>query len=801
MSKFRYVMKKEFKTSKPFGQEDFESLINNVFVCDSCKQARRAKAAGDDDQYVQHKGELPLVFWLGYNSKGSRLKERQQPTQYYYIDIDHPRENPRTIFDSICSMLTEDGSEAVRRGVLHEAGIRIVMETPSGGLRIIARAVESFHSVIDHIKWFAERFGLGRYGDVDTVVHDLSRGSFLTCAEWLIYYDATIWTEDIDFAPIQKMNTSGSGGAKAPEAPGGTEAAQSQNAATVPVPTEAQRNLTFNGKKLSEIAAEWVAEQGGVPEEGLRHAFYNELIKNFRNLCDNNPVQVFAVLPLCDGTEEKRWSQCTSICRSNTTTKIPKDFFFWLKRKGYYKSRKDQPMIDFLDSEPSQRQPMPKLPPVFREFCAICPPDFVYPTIVGLLPVMGTLSSYVRADYIDNEEQSPTFFSCIWAPPGCGKSFAKRLVSKLMTKIKLRDEINNIREQLWLIDTRTKAGDEKGIDLPHVMVRVMPAINSMPEFLEKMRDNRGYHMFTLAEEVDTFKKGSSSGGTDKSDLFRTAWDNSEYGQSFKSAATFKGMVKVYYNILLTGTPGAVKKYYSNVEDGMVTRISICEIENQMFAKFQPWKKFNAQQEEVINKYIERCDKNTYREPVDYTLDDVHLYDNNSKNYDNNIKWRFNLREKTVVDMSWIFPTIQEWLERKRLEASLELNMAADTFRRRTGVKGFRVALMCMTLWNKVGKKEKQTIIDFVKWFMDRDLEESLKMFGQKYNELQNSVVTEVNHHQSLFESLPEEFTKNDVIAQCLKQGVHSKVKVILWRWKQDKAIVKVNNELYKKVKQ
>jgi hypothetical protein len=89
----------------------------------------------------------------------------------------------------------------------------------------------------------------------------------------------------------------------------------------------------------------------------------------------------------------------------------------------------------------------------------------------------------------------------------------------------------------------------------------------------------------------------------------------------------------------------------------------------------------------------------------------------------------------------------------------------------------------------------------VKWFMDRDLEESLKMFGQKYNELQNSVVTEVNHHQSLFESLPEEFTKNDVIAQCLKQGVHSKVKVILWRWKQDKAIVKVNNELYKKVKQ
>jgi hypothetical protein len=40
----------------------------------------------------------------------------------------------------------------------------------------------------------------------------------------------------------------------------------------------------------------------------------------------------------------------------------------------------------------------------------------------------------------------------------------------------------------------------------------MPAIFSVPEFLEKMRDNKGYHMFTFAEEVDTFAKGAKAGG-------------------------------------------------------------------------------------------------------------------------------------------------------------------------------------------------------------------------------------------------------------------------------------------------
>lgn len=798
MSIFRYASTRLDKKTKPLDKAKFDAITSDRQVIMYCDAARAADERGDKAAYEANKYQLPVAFYCGFNEKGKREKGCLTPTQYYMIDIDHAKLPAREIWQDLYGqkMLSRfeklDITEATReKGALAYWGIALVHETPSNGLRIIARCTMQFTTLKEHIEWFGEYFHLEDYGKNDTVVNDLSRCSFMVKKDWIIYEDPTMWEAQAEVYPIL------------PEAGAVKETEQkktSAESAKLPEITDKMRNFEFNGKRCAEIAEEYVIDQGGVPEEGLRHGFYNDLIKDFRNICDNDPRIVFAVLPLCEGTPEKRWSQCTSICKTNTTTQIPKNFYLWLKKRGYVVTKKDKEILDYMDQDEPEKMPLPTLPPVFREFCSICPKDFVYPTIVGLMPIMGTLTSYVRADYIDLEEHSTTFFSTIWAPPSAGKSFAKRLVDMLMNKIRLRDEMNELREQLWLIDQNTKADDEKGKDLPHVMVRIMPAINSLPEFLEKMRDNRGYHMFTFAEEVDTFKKGSSSGGADKSDLFRTAWDNSEYGQSFRSTSTFKGKVKIFYNILLTGTPGAVKKYYSNVEDGMVTRVSICEIENQQFAEFQPWKPLTVKQREVIERFVERCDENTYKDPVTMTSEEVQLYNTTSANYDKNVKWRFTLKEKTKLDMSWLFPTIKGWLEKTRRSASLANDVAADTFRRRCAVKGFRLAMVCMCCWSQVKEREKKVIKDFVLWFMDRDLHESLKMFGEKYNKLQNEAVVEASHHQGLFESLSDEFTKNDVISACMKLGVHSKVKLIICRWKKDKVITKVNNETYRKVR-
>lgn len=779
MIPFRYIGLKEDKKTKPLNAERFEAITTDAFVVDTCEKAREASLQGDKEKYEQHKGQLPLAFWCGFNRDGKRAADSLQPTQFFIIDIDHAKKLGRDVWIEILEKLEPKSC--------NDYGIYLVHETPSGGLRMVVKATQDYPTLGEHIQWLSNELELTQYGDVDSVVKDLSRASFLVKKDWILYYNQEIWTLPLEERPIAPLSE--------------TTASSPSSSSSLPELTEKEKEFMFNGKLVKDIANEYIIDQGGVPEEGLRHSFYNDLVKNFRNICNSDPRIIFACLPLCDGAPAKRWSQVTSICKTNNTTQIPKDFYFWLKRRGYIVTKKEKEIAKILESEEEEvREPMPKLPPVFKEFCSICPPDFVYPTIVALMPIMGTLTSYVKATYIDLSEQTTTFFACVWAPPAAGKSFAKKLVDILMEKIKLRDEINDMREQLWLVDDRTRSKDDKGQDLPHVMVRIMPAINSLPEFLEKMRDNRGYHMFTMAEEVDTFKKGSSSGGADKSDLFRTAWDNSEYGQSFRSTNTFKGKVKVYYNILLTGTPGAVKNYYSNVEDGMVTRVSICEIENQQFAKFQAWKPLSKKAMETIDRFVNRCDENTYRDPLEVSRDEIHLYDNNSTNFDKNIKWKFTLNPRQEIDMEWLKPCILEWLEEYRVKASLANDSAMDVFRRRAAVKGFRLGMVCFCCWSRVGKKEQQIVIDFVRWFMTRDLQESLKFFGEKYNKLQAEATVESKSHQSLFDALGDTFTKNDVIAQCIKQGIKSRVRQILYRWHKDKAVVKIGANEYKKVR-
>lgn len=147
-----------------------------------------------------------------------------------------------------------------------------------------------------------------------------------------------------------------------------------------------------------------------------------------------------------------------------------------------------------------------------------------------------------------------------------------------------------MREEIFINLQNSKADNQELPDDPHVSMREMPSITSQPELLTKMRDNKGYHIFTFESEIDTWAKGGKAAGNDKSDMIRIAWDNGEYGQAFKSAKTFKGIVRLYWNVLVTGTPLSMRKYFKNVEDGLVTRCSFADLGDQRFAKPLIWKR-------------------------------------------------------------------------------------------------------------------------------------------------------------------------------------------------------------------
>ena len=588
----------------------------------------------------------------------------------------------------------------------------------------------------------------------------------------------------------------------------GAKSARGTKSAECPVFTkedeEVYKNYKYRGTLVSTIVDKYI-ELNGTPYDHEVHNYYNELVKNFRNLVDNSREALLYLLPRFDHTAEECWSQICSICRSNTISRHKTDFYYFLKDNGFYKDRPDAKskqgdLQEYMMAESTDEwKDAPFLPPVFKELVRIVPRDFVPAAINALLPIIGTLTSYAKAfDKDDQKWHTTSFFSIIYAPAGTGKSFVEMYLELLFKHLKLRDAVQAARENLYLSLVSRKGANEKAPDQPHTSVRIIPAKCSEAEFLGKQQDNRGYHMFTYCAEMDAWAKGSRAAGGNKDDMIRIAWDNGEYGQQYKAAGTTRGMTRLYWNVLIAGTLQQLLNYFRDVENGLVTRCSFTTIENQQYAPKPVFKSLNQREIARISRFIDRCDGRSYDEPCDITPDDwMDIKD--EKAFDQKINWHFKLRPRTEYDLSWALPTLKAFQEKHRMQASKEVDEARDVFRRRVGVRGFRLALICMCLYEKPNKRDLENCCKFISWWMEMDLKSSLELWGAKYNEMANKRDATNCKHHSVFDALKKQFTKEDVMTLCMKLGVKTPVRNIVSPWNKLGLIKRIEKNKWEKL--
>ena len=126
------------------------------------------------------------------------------------------------------------------------------------------------------------------------------------------------------------------------------------------------------------------------------------------------------------------------------------------------------------------------------------------------------------------------------------------------------------------------------------------------------------------------------------------------------------------------------------------------------------------------------------------------------------------------------------------------------FRRRAAVKAFRLALLCMALYPKVGKKEQEVIRNFALWFADMDLKNSLYAFGVKYNEREvEDKQAEKRAYavgESVYDALTERFSRGDLEVVVRRRGLKTPVRTIIWNWKKMGMIVKRGENEWQKKK-
>ena len=720
------------------------------------------------------KDKLPAMMPMGTVGDLTRSKENATPTGLVMIDIDGK--------DLLMKEEMAKWVEA-QKAELERLYVRLVHITPSGrGLRLLVCChADGMEQTIERC---VRDLKLDSFGKVDPACKDLSRLSYLVPAEYILYTDKLFdEVPDISLEMMKQYKVTGT-----------TEKFSNEKTQVgeILANDEHLKAFKYNDFPLAQIVEDYIKETGGEPVEGTRHTFYNNMVVMFRNLANNDPKILHAVLPTFGLPIEETWKQCVSLTSSNRQIKLDSRLYFWLKNKGLLAERNRMEKEDDAKAEPLP--PMPALPPIFRQYVNAAPEDFKVPTVIALLPILGTLTSHLRSTYFDDSEQSTEFISLLFAPPSSGKSFIKRL-SALLQNLRKRDEISNVREAMWAETMKNKGANDKGEEQPHVSVRIVKPLISIPELLTKMRDNKGHHMYIEAEELDTFAKGNKSAGGDKSDLWRVTWDNGYYGQYYKSVNTFKGEVQMYMNLLFTSTQDQIDRFFRNVEDGLVTRFSVCPIENQTFAKFVPWKPFNSKDKLQIKNILARLEMKNYKLPLTFDRED--LQDVEAAELDKVIAEQYEFQPFEHVDLSYIHKPLLDWLEEERIKSAETLNEARDVFRRRAAVKGFRLALLCHGLYANVTKREQRIITNFVKWFCAVDLRNSLYQFGQRYNELQQEVRKTGVPQAEIFNKMPKEFTKDELRVVLQRACIKTPVRKVISLWYQNRMIDKTGNYFVK----
>ncbi len=419
--------------------------------------------------------------------------------------------------------------------------------------------------------------------------------------------------------------------------------------------------------------------------------------------------------------------------------------------------------------EKSTALPLPELPRLLKLVCRRLPEDYRAAMIIASLPVLGTLATRIRFEYLDRQEQSLSFFSCITAPAASGKSFIRKPLDLLLTPINEQDAIEREKEQSYKEKLRASKNSKNQPEDPHACPRNNGVAISIAKLLQLLTYAEGKHLIGIGEEMDTLVKSERAGvWSQKSDIYRLAFDNAEYGQAYMSDSSFNAHIKVYYNLLLTGTPNSMKRFFKDLENGLATRVCFAQLPDTSFTEIPVFAPYTEAEKEEIIRWARRLDA-----------------------------------EQGTLVCPQLNTVIANWLEAKRQQAIDADSHAMDTLRRRAGVIGFRAGMLCYLLENR---KFTKTVGQFAEWVAEYVFRNQMELWGEQMEQELSGALEVLSGERgsaaSLLALLPAEFSTADLIKLRARKGQSVKnnaICMVLNRWRTNHKIEQIGEAKYKKL--
>lgn len=540
----------------------------------------------------------------------------------------------------------------------------------------------------------------------------------------------------------------------------------------------------FKNIPLRDIAEAWIKSQVGEPAEGQYINLIYTLAQRMRHICEYQPAVIAANIPHYGLSDEAVLNECTRACNSfrSAMPQDLKDVIVRLERSiaANAEDEGDEVAFDadaaeglaqFLDTTE-----LPPLPPCIRQFVELAPAEYQPAAIVSTLPVLGTLGSRLRAEYITRQVMAPTFFVCLRGTQGSGKSNYTDMAMDFLHQIQVVDDYGEglIRDykkktrklQMSNVKMNAKEAEERIPDEPTPMLRIIDPKVTQPALLKIMQHNDSLHCFTVAPEIDTVRKSLSSGHGNISDFLRQGFDNTRYGQLTAGSDTFSGHIDVYYNTLYTGTPVSVAKFFNQdaQENGLMSRFLICTLPFHPFERREVWGEYTASQRRIVDQSLKRLNDISVEH---YTITDK---EGNEVPY-------YEAKDVHEMKLPWLNRYLEQWCDTLREKARKAQSVAHAQFHLRASVVGFRAGMLAWFLYGeKGGPKVKEAVCKFAEWVADTMLNGLVENYDD-YSGLEKNF-----RFKQLYSMMPEEFNREQLLMAAKEMRIGTSIQRIVCEW-------------------
>ena len=746
--------------------EIWDSLIDSPAVTNTCAAiaALDPNAADYADRKQALKKRLPIIIPHAASFRnGKRVSADAIPSGLAMLDVDHV-DNPRDWFDSIDKQLLSDNKIYLVAITASGKGLRLIgerLETSSVGSDGI-RQLESIEAAQLRI---ATALGIKEY---DAVTKDLARASYVVPRSYILWiYESGL------FADRESPVPTGIPADGSPSISSGLypDRALPPHKEVSSIASELDSDtgsvgLTYRGIEYSTIVQQLMLSIGAADgaEVGERNTVYFSLACYMRYICDFNADLLLRILPDFGLSEPERRQAISSAIGRPRKSEMPivlQSALAICERESLLGARG-------VRTEKATDLPLPELPRLLKLVCRRLPEDYRPAMVIASLPVLGTLATRIRFEYLDRQEQSLSFFSCITAPAASGKSFIRKPLDLLLTPINEQDAIEREKEQAYKDKLRASKNSKNQPEDPHACPRNNGVAISIAKLLQLLTYAEGKHLIGIGEEMDTLVKSERAGvWSQKSDIYRLAFDNAEYGQAYMSDSSFNAHIHVYYNLLLTGTPNSMKRFFKDLENGLATRVCFAQLPDTSFTEIPVFAPYTEGEKSEIIRWARQLDA-----------------------------------EQGTLACPQLNAVIANWLEAKRQQAIDADSHAMDTLRRRAGVIGFRAGMLCYLLENR---KFTKTVGQFAEWVAEYVFRNQMELWGEQMEqELTGALdaMTEKGAASSLLSLLPDEFTTGDLIKLRARKNQSVKtaaISMVLNRWKNTKRIEPCGNKTWRKL--